>query len=93
MSHYRKFLINNNLSLKFSFILNQNRGCDEYMFEGQGDIQLYFVLIALLCIPWMLLGKPLYIMTCGQKPKHVSILENMTQIENKFQNILAWRGW
>ncbi|XP_058812848.1 V-type proton ATPase 116 kDa subunit a 1-like isoform X2 [Topomyia yanbarensis] len=37
-------------------------GCEEYMFSFQGTLQLTFVFIALICIPWMLLGKPLYIM-------------------------------
>ncbi|XP_039445165.1 V-type proton ATPase 116 kDa subunit a 1-like isoform X2 [Culex pipiens pallens] len=37
-------------------------GCDEYMFVAQPTVQRTFVFIALLCIPWMLLGKPFYIM-------------------------------
>ncbi|EDW28694.1 GL19314 [Drosophila persimilis] len=36
--------------------------CKEFMFEGQKDIQMVFVVVAIICIPWMLLGKPLYIM-------------------------------
>lgn len=44
--------------------------CEEFMFPYQGDIQFYFVIFALLCIPWMLLGKPLYIMCYGQKGGH-----------------------
>ncbi|XP_016980806.1 V-type proton ATPase 116 kDa subunit a1 [Drosophila rhopaloa] len=36
--------------------------CKEFMFEGQKSIQQVFVIIAIICIPWMLLGKPLYIM-------------------------------
>ena len=50
-------------------------GCEEYMYSGQSTIQLVFVLIAVLCIPWMLLGKPLYIMMCGGGGHgHVSLL-------------------
>lgn len=41
--------------------------CDEFMFEGQGQIQSVFIILGLLCIPWMLLGKPLYIL-CTRKP-------------------------
>ena len=37
-------------------------GCDEYMFEAQAGLQKIFVFISLLCIPWMLLGKPFYVM-------------------------------
>jgi V-type H+-transporting ATPase subunit a len=36
--------------------------CDPYMFEGQGTLQKTFVLISLVCIPWMLLSKPIYVM-------------------------------
>ncbi|XP_063230731.1 V-type proton ATPase 116 kDa subunit a 1-like isoform X3 [Bacillus rossius redtenbacheri] len=34
-------------------------GCDEFMFEGQGQLQMALVLVALLCIPVMLFGAPL----------------------------------
>lgn len=44
-------------------------GCNEFMFEGQKTIQTVFITIALICIPWMLLGKPLYIM-CSKKGNH-----------------------
>ncbi|XP_062121709.1 V-type proton ATPase 116 kDa subunit a 1 [Drosophila sulfurigaster albostrigata] len=37
------------------------KGCEEYMFESQPSIQKTFVIIGLICVPWMLLGKPLYI--------------------------------
>lgn len=45
--------------------------CDEFMFEGQQQIQKIFVLIGLCCIPLMLLGKPLYLMAT-KKNKDVS---------------------
>lgn len=44
-------------------------GCDEFMFANQDTIQTAFIVIALICIPWMLLGKPLYIM-CSKKSSH-----------------------
>lgn len=40
----------------------------QYMFEGQDTIQLIFVFIALICIPWLLLAKPIYVM-CTKKTK------------------------
>lgn len=43
-------------------------GCKEFMFEGQDMIQTVFVIVAVICIPWMLLGKPLYYM-CKRKSK------------------------
>lgn len=41
--------------------------CKEFMFDGQGELQRIFVFIGLACIPWMLLGKPLYIMMSRKK--------------------------
>ncbi|XP_055585817.1 V-type proton ATPase 116 kDa subunit a 1 isoform X2 [Uranotaenia lowii] len=46
-------------------------GCDEFMFSFQRSLQRTFVFIALICVPWMLLGKPLYIMF-SRKEQHVS---------------------
>ncbi|CAG2057914.1 unnamed protein product, partial [Timema podura] len=42
-------------------------GCDEFMFEGQSSLQMGFVLIALLCIPVMLLGMPIYHIVSSKK--------------------------
>lgn len=44
-------------------------GCDEFMFSSQKEVQTAFIVVALICIPWMLLGKPLYIM-CSKKSSH-----------------------
>ncbi|CAO1419941.1 unnamed protein product [Diamesa serratosioi] len=41
-------------------------GCEQYMYSFQGTLERTFVFIGLLCIPWMLLGKPFYIM-CTKK--------------------------
>lgn len=38
------------------------KGCSEYMFEGQDIVQMVLLFTALLCIPVMLFGKPLYIL-------------------------------
>lgn len=48
---------------------DHDEDCMEYMFEGQGTIQLIFVLVALLCIPVMLLGKPFYVMSTRKSQK------------------------
>lgn len=37
-------------------------GCEEFMYSFQESLQRTFVFIALICIPWMLLGKPFHIM-------------------------------
>ncbi|XP_037960816.1 V-type proton ATPase 116 kDa subunit a1-like [Teleopsis dalmanni] len=44
------------------------KGCKEYLFDGQKELQTIFVIVAVVCIPWMLLGKPFYIM-CTRKNK------------------------
>ncbi|CAD6992287.1 unnamed protein product [Ceratitis capitata] len=40
----------------------QAAGCDVYMFEVQPVLEKIFVVLAIICIPWILVGKPLYIM-------------------------------
>lgn len=35
--------------------------CDALMYNGEVTVQTAFVLVALVCIPWLLLAKPLYI--------------------------------
>lgn len=52
------------------------KDCDEYMFESQGDVQRILVLLALLCIPYMLLGKPIYIMVNRKKTQKPQINGN-----------------
>lgn len=46
--------------------------CTEFMFIGQGALQTVFLVIGLLCIPWMLLGKPLYLLCSKKSDSHVS---------------------
>ncbi|XP_062559206.1 V-type proton ATPase 116 kDa subunit a 1-like isoform X4 [Armigeres subalbatus] len=36
--------------------------CSPFMFAGQQGLQKFLVIIALLCVPWMLLAKPIMIM-------------------------------
>ncbi|XP_075147508.1 V-type proton ATPase 116 kDa subunit a1-like isoform X5 [Haematobia irritans] len=36
-------------------------GCDPVMFSCQTKLEMIFVIVAVICIPWMLIGKPLYI--------------------------------
>ncbi|KAJ8971707.1 hypothetical protein NQ317_006009 [Molorchus minor] len=55
-----------------------NEGCDVYMFDNQRLIQFVLVAAAFVCIPVMLLGKPIYIM-CSRKnqpPKPVNNKSN-----------------
>lgn len=54
------------------------------MFDAQPSLQKVFVLIGLCCIPWMLLGKPLYIKFTRknkeQNQHHGDAIENQTVI-------------
>lgn len=47
------------------------KGCDEFMFEGQDILQKVFIVVALLCIPMLLFGKPIYILLTKRTGKHV----------------------
>merc|ERR1719402_312314 len=35
------------------------KGCDPYMYAGQNGFQHLLVVLALICVPWMLFTKPL----------------------------------
>lgn len=59
-----------------------NQGCDAYMYEGQKTIQLVLVLGTVICIPTLLLGKPLHIMFTRKnhkklEPANVSTFVNL----------------
>lgn len=43
--------------------------CKEYMFEGQETLQKVLVFTSLICIPVLLLGKPIYIMITKKRSK------------------------
>lgn len=45
-------------------------GCKEYMYDAQPVLEKILLVIAVICIPVMLLGKPFYIMMGRKKPKH-----------------------
>jgi len=52
------------------------KGCQEFMFDGQDLLQYAFVIIALLCIPVLLLGKPIYILCGGGRKASDHVTEN-----------------
>jgi hypothetical protein len=43
-------------------------------YHGQKTLQTILLLIAVLCIPWMLLGKPIYIIMQNRKRAQVIYL-------------------
>ncbi|GLV41213.1 Vacuolar H[+] ATPase 100kD subunit 2 [Carabus blaptoides fortunei] len=50
--------------------------CNEYMFEGQQTLQQVLVFTALICIPVLLLGKPIYIMITKKSSKQHATSSN-----------------
>ncbi|XP_076248904.1 V-type ATPase subunit a family protein Vha100-2 [Calliopsis andreniformis] len=53
-------------------------GCSQYMYPGQEQVQIAFVIIAVLCIPVMLLGKPLYFLINKRKKIVDNVYSNGT---------------
>ncbi|XP_052865719.1 V-type proton ATPase 116 kDa subunit a 1 isoform X1 [Anopheles cruzii] len=47
--------------------------CSPFMFAGQQGLQKFLVVIALLCVPWMLLAKPILIMRGRKEAAHQPI--------------------
>ncbi|KAL6424225.1 hypothetical protein ACFW04_009816 [Cataglyphis niger] len=46
--------------------------CEPYMYGGQGGLQKFLVIVALLCVPWMLLAKPILMMR-NRKKQHYQL--------------------
>uniref|UniRef100_A0A2M4CMA3 V-type proton ATPase subunit a n=1 Tax=Anopheles darlingi TaxID=43151 RepID=A0A2M4CMA3_ANODA len=53
--------------------------CKEYMFDGQDTLQVIFIVLGLICIPWLLLAKPLYIMVQRKKKGTEHVAESAHQ--------------
>ena len=51
--------------------------CDDEMFAGQFGLQYFLVIISVLCVPWMLLAKPIYIMMNQKKMNYMVSHEQM----------------
>lgn len=56
-------------------------GCDDGMFAGQGFLQKLLVILALVCVPWMLFAKPIIIMR-GKQKEHQLLSNNHIGTEN-----------
>ncbi|XP_053672022.1 V-type proton ATPase 116 kDa subunit a 1 isoform X2 [Anopheles nili] len=50
-----------------------SKDCSPFMFAGQEGIQKFLVVVALLCVPWMLLAKPILIMRSRKEAAHQPI--------------------
>ncbi|GAB1868476.1 V-type proton ATPase subunit a [Camponotus japonicus] len=46
--------------------------CEPYMYGGQSGLQKFLVVVALLCVPWMLLAKPISLMR-NRKKQHYQL--------------------
>lgn len=62
-------------------------GCNVYMFPGQKIVQTCFVIIAVLCIPWMLCGKPIHIMMARKKLRQFVIDVHLDVGEPSFERL------
>ena len=47
----------------------------EVFYTGQRAFQTFLILVAVLCIPWMLLGKPVYRIVMNKRRANVSIFQ------------------
>lgn len=52
------------------------QGCSEYMFPGQATFQMVCVVIAVLCIPVMLFGRPIYFLVSRNRKKMAKVRSN-----------------
>lgn len=62
----------NDVSPTNSTEISQTHLCEPYMFDGQAELQDTFKYLALICIPILLCGKPLYIYITRSKAKKSS---------------------
>uniref|UniRef100_A0A224X7A5 V-type proton ATPase subunit a n=1 Tax=Panstrongylus lignarius TaxID=156445 RepID=A0A224X7A5_9HEMI len=62
--------------------------CDLFMYSGQHTVQLILLLLAVLCIPVMLLGKPMYILLCSGRRKNRKVGSNGTQSTSTEMQVL-----
>lgn len=53
--------------------VEQTGKCSPFMFAGQQGLQKFLVIIALICVPWMLLAKPIMIMRSRKEAAHQPI--------------------
>ncbi|XP_073816258.1 V-type proton ATPase 116 kDa subunit a1-like [Musca autumnalis] len=57
-------------------------GCEAKMFAGQRELEIILVVVALICIPWMLVGMPLYIrFTRQSNPQHLDDFESPSTLQ------------
>lgn len=65
-----------------------DRDCSAYMFPGQDIIQKVFIIVGLLCVPWMLLIKPFVLRSQHGKQMKARPLNNVggSDIESAHEN-------
>lgn len=52
---------------------DKHDGCDPYMFGGQVGLQKFLVIMAVLCVPVLLLGKPILLKMQMNKNKNHAV--------------------
>ncbi|XP_017765191.1 PREDICTED: V-type proton ATPase 116 kDa subunit a [Eufriesea mexicana] len=53
-------------------------GCSAYMFDGQHELQLVCFVVAVICVPVMLFGKPILFLITNRKKQNGKVLSNGT---------------
>uniref|UniRef100_A0A1Y1MG49 V-type proton ATPase subunit a n=2 Tax=Photinus pyralis TaxID=7054 RepID=A0A1Y1MG49_PHOPY len=56
---------------------NKVEDCADFMYNGEMGIERFLVVIAVICVPWMLLAKPIYIMRNQKKSNYMVSHEQM----------------
>jgi V-type H+-transporting ATPase subunit a len=54
--------------------VSESNPCDPFMYSGQKTLQNLLVILALLCVPWMLFAKPVMIMRSRKEEAHQPIM-------------------
>lgn len=47
--------------LIYMFLTPGSVNPEEQLYPGQGPVQLFLILLAVVCVPWMWFGKPFYL--------------------------------
>lgn len=68
-----------------------NKGCDAYMYGGQRWVQTALLGVALICVPWMLLAKPI-VLTVDRKKKLKTAGTNDREEEEPLSEIYIHQG-
>ncbi|KAF5289210.1 hypothetical protein FQR65_LT00098 [Abscondita terminalis] len=61
------------------------KGCVEFMFEGQYELQMVLLVVGVVCIPVMLFGKPIYIICSKKKQRKLASHQTNGDVHNNIE--------